>query len=253
MGACYNSRMGTFLKCLPVAHRGLHDSEKPENSLAAFEAAMRLGYAIETDLHIVRDGGIAVFHDDTLLRMTGNPRKIEDCTMPELKALSLGNTAEKIPTFEELLALVNGRVPLLIEIKNMERRKTDEIVQTIAKVLDGYRGEYAIQSFNPFYVKAYKKLRPQIMCGVLSSRLTGKDLGGGIKGACKAWMLRDLRLNFTVKPDFVSYSHEGLPCKCVKRFKGYKLAWTVRTKEEAEKALKYVDNIIFEQIRPAIK
>ena len=238
--------MKTFLNTLPVAHRGLHDAEKPENSLAAYEAAAQHGYAIETDLHIIKDGSIAVFHDDTLLRMTGDPRKIEDCTMAELKELNLKDTAEKIPTLEEFLALVNGRVPLLIEIKNMEYRKTKEIVETIAKALDGYKGEYAIQSFNPWYVKAYKKLRPKIMCGMLASASTGKDFGGGFKGNFKSWVLRDLRLNFTVKPDFVSYGHWGFPRKSVNKFKGYKLAWTIRSREEEENARKYVDNIIFE-------
>lgn len=242
--------METFLNTLPVAHRGLHDEKKPENSLAAYEAAASLGYAIETDLHIIKDGAIAVFHDDDLLRMTGDPRKIEACTMPQLKELRLKGTAEKIPTLEEFLACVDGRVPLLIEIKNMENRKPKEVVKEIAKVLDGYRGEYAIQSFNPWYVKEYKKLRPNIMCGILSSASTGKDFGGGIKGAFKSWMLRDLRLNFTVKPDFVSYGHWGLPRKAVQKFKGYKLAWTIRSEEEADNALKYVDNIIFENFLP---
>ena len=238
--------MKTFLNTLPVAHRGLHDEEKPENSLAAYEAAAQCGYAIETDLHIIKDGNIAVFHDDTLLRMTGDPRKIEDCTMPQLKELSLAGTTEKIPSIEEFLACVDGRVPLLIEIKNMEYHKPKEVVKQIAKALDGYKGEYAIQSFNPWYVKEYKKLRPDIMCGILASASTGKDFGGGISGAFKSFMLRDLRLNFTVKPDFVSYGHWGFPRKSYNKFKGIKLAWTIRSLAEEENARKYCDNIIFE-------
>ncbi len=238
--------MSTFLKDLPVAHRGLHDEEKPENSLAAYEAAAAAGYAIETDIYITRDGEIAVFHDETLERMTGDTRTVEACTMSELKALKLKNSEERIPTLGELLACVDGRVPLLIEIKNMTARKPKEAVLRIAEVLDGYKGEYAIQSFNPWYVRAYKRLRPQVMCGLLASASTGKDFGGGLKGAVTSWLLRDLRLKFTVKPDFVSYGWWGLPRRSVEKFKGYKLAWTIRSPEEEAQARKYVGNVIFE-------
>ncbi len=242
----YTISMNHFLKDLPVAHRGLHDDTRPENSLSAYEAAAAAGYAIETDIYIVKDGEIAVFHDETLERMTGDKRTVEECTMSELKALKLKKSNETIPSLKELLACVNGRVPLLIEIKNMTEKKPKEIVQRIAEVLDGYRGEYAIQSFNPWYVRAYKRLRPQVMCGLLASASTGKDFGGGIKGAVTSWFLRDLRLKFTVKPDFVSYGLWGLPRPSVQKFKGIKLAWTVRSPEEEAQTRKYVDNIIFE-------
>lgn len=242
----YNESMDTFLNRLPVAHRGLHDDEKPENSLAAFEAAAERGYAIETDVHFTADGQIAVFHDDTLVRMTGDPRKVSECTMSELKTLKLKETEERIPTFEEFLQTVGGRVPLLIEIKNMEGVKGKKIAAALAAALDGYSGEYAIQSFNPFYVKAYKKLRPKVMCGVLASNMRGSDFGGTLRGTLKAWLLRDLRLNFTVKPDFVSYAESDLPRRSVEKFRGMKLAWTIRSPEQEARARKFVENIIFE-------
>lgn len=239
--------MENFLKTLPVAHRGLHDETKPENSLAAYEAAIKAGYAIETDVHFTKDGEIAVFHDDNLKRMTGDPRELKDCTLAELKELRLGGTEERIPSFEEFLTLVDGRAPLLIEIKSMQGVKGKTIASAMLAVMKkiGYKGEYAIQSFDPFYAKAYKKLAPEVPCGILAHRdMAGKNdkLGWRIR----AHYLSRLKLNFLVKPDFISYGFWTLPHKWVTNFKGAKLAWTVRSPEDEAQARKYVDNIIFE-------
>lgn len=239
--------MKTFLKTLPVAHRGLHDETKPENSLAAFEAAMMAGYAIETDVHFTKDGEIAVFHDDNLERMTGDKRNVADCTMEELKQLRLSGTEERIPTFGEFLTAVGGRVPLLIEIKNMKGVAGKRIAGAIAGTIDRlhYTGEYAIQSFNPFFAKAYKKLRPEVPCGILAQAKMSEK-GDPLSWKIKAHFLARLKFNFIVKPDFVSYGFWQLPQKCVTKFKGAKLAWTVRSREEEAQARKYVDNVIFE-------
>ncbi len=239
--------MENFLKTLPVAHRGLHDETKPENSPAAFEAAIEAGYAIETDIHFTKDGQIAVFHDDNLKRMTGDKRELKDCTMKELKELRLGGTEERIPTFEEFLTLVNGRVPLLIEIKNMKGVKGKTIASAMLAVMKkiGYKGEYAVQSFDPFYAKAYKALAPAIPCGVLAQAKMSEK-GDPLSWKIKAHLLSRLKLNFWVKPDFVSYGFWLLPQRCVTKFKGAKLAWTVRSPEDEAQARQYVDNIIFE-------
>lgn len=242
--------MKAFFK-LPVAHRGLHDETKPENSIAAFEAAIEAGYAIETDIRFSKDGTLAVFHDDNLERMTGDKRNVADCTMQELKALRLSGSDEQIPTFEEFLTAIGGRVPLLIEIKNMKKVKGKRVAGAIASVIDrlGYTGEYAIQSFHPFYVRAYRKLRPQIPCGVLAQREMSEK-GDSLRWRIEAFLLSRLKLNFLAKPDFVSYGVGSLPQKCVSKFKGTKLGWTVRSPEEEARARKYVDNIIFEGYLP---
>lgn len=101
------------------AHRGYHCIERgiPENSMAAFRAAIEKGYGIEIDLHLTRDGQLAVFHDDTLERICGQPDTIEDMTFEELKTCRLSGTSEIIPSFHDVLSLVNGKVPLLIELK----------------------------------------------------------------------------------------------------------------------------------------
>ncbi len=242
--------MEHFLLDRPIAHRGLHDKTRPENSLPAFEAAILHGFPIETDVRFTKDKKLVIFHDDTLFRMTGDGRAVADCTLEELKTLLLEGK-EHIPTFEEFLRFVGGRVPLLIEIKSMEGVKGSEIASALSEALEGYTGEYAIQSFQPLYVKAYKKLCPDIPCGVLASARTRKeDFGGSPFWRIKAHIVRDLSLNFTVKPDFVSYCYADLPRKKVTKFKGLKLGWTVRSKEEEALARKFVDNIIFENYLP---
>lgn len=237
----------SFLKTLPVAHRGLHDEKRPENSPAAFKAAIEAGYAIETDVHFTKDGKIAVFHDDNLERMTGDKREIKDCTLSELKELRLGGTEERIPSFEEFLELVDGKVPLLIEIKEMKGVKGKEIASAMLAEMKrlGYSGEYAVQSFDPFYVKAYKKLAPEVPCGILAHAQMSKK-SDPLSWKFKAYLLSHMLLNGLVEPDFISYGFWQLPQRCVTKFMGTKLAWTVRSPEDEQLARKYVDNIIFE-------
>lgn len=242
--------MKNFLLSTPIAHRGLHDTEKPENSLPAFEAAIRLGYPIETDVRFTKDKKLVVFHDDTLLRMTGDPRAVSDCALEELSPLLLDGK-EHIPTFEEFLHCIAGRTPLLIEIKSMDGVKGKEIASALSYALANYAGEYAIQSFQPLYVKAYKKLCPSIPCGVLATAKLNKEaFGNSPLWRIKAYIVRNLALNFTVRPDFVSYDFSGLPKRRVTKFKGIKLGWTVRSKDDEAQAKKFVDNIIFENFLP---
>lgn len=242
--------ISSFLNCTPVAHRGLHEEGVPENSLAAFRRARDAGFAIETDVRLTQEGEVVAFHDGTLLRACGVDKKVEDCTLEQLRALRLFQTDEQIPTLNELLTLVNGRVPLLIEIKQMKGVSRKRFLKKIAQELRGYHGEYAVQSFDPFYVRTFKKLCPHIPCGVLATANSNqKDLG--VFPRIKADLLKNLRLNFYVKPDFVSYCGADLPQKAYTKFNGIRLAWTIRSKEEELHARKYgADNIIFEGYRP---
>lgn len=240
----------SFLKNLPVAHRGLHTEEVPENSLAAFERAIDAGYAIETDVRLSKDGKLVVFHDDTLARMTGVDRRVEELTAVELKQLPLAGTSKRIPLFGEFLELLAGRVPLLLEIKNMKVNKKF-FIQKIAFELEWYPGEFAVQSFNPFYVKAFKKLRPDVPCGVLATAESTKaDFGNSPFWKIKARAVKNMSFNRTVKPDFISYRFSDYPQKATEKFDGLKLGWTVRSMEEEAQARKYCDNIIFENYLP---
>ncbi len=235
-----------FLKTAPIAHRGLHDGETPENSMPAFFAAAEHGYAIETDVRFTSDKQLVVFHDDGLLRMTGDPRPVSGCTLAELARLTLKSSSpqERIPLFSDVLQAVGGRVPLLIEIKNMPHVKGKEIAAALCSRMKGYRGEYAVQSFNPLYVKAYKKLCPGVPCGILGT--AEKGAAKGLQGH----IIKHMPLNFWVKPDFISYRKEDLPRKKLTRFKGIKLVWVVRSRGEETAARKFADNIIFEGFLP---
>ena len=272
-----------FLKTTPFAHRGLHGGTMPENSLSAFRAAVEKGYGIETDIRFTKDKKIVVFHDDDLLRMTGDKRQVSDCTYEELATLTLLPETSRhpapdsprhpeppscpdlgsprhpersegspqtesepahIPLFSDFLEEIGGRVPLLIEIKNMASVKAGEIAGALSEAMRGYRGEYAVQSFNPLYVHAYKKLHRDIMCGVL-----GTAEQGAAKGF-QAFAIKHLPLNFYTKPDFISYRKEDLPRKKIARFKGARLAWVVRSPSEESRLRPFVDNIIFEDYLP---
>lgn len=245
------ARNMNFLKEMPIAHRGLHGETRPENSLAAFEAAVKAGYAIETDVRFTKDRQLVVFHDDGLLRMTGDPRAVSECTLEELARLRLAGTDERIPTLADLLGCVQGRVPLLIEIKNMRGVKGKEIAKALADAMNGYGGEYAFQSFQPFYVGACKRTCPGVSCGLLAAAsLTKAELGGSLFWRVKASIIRRLSLGKAVGADFVSYNFRDLPQRSVAKFKGVKLGWTVRSQADEATARKYTDNIIFEGYLP---
>ena len=233
-----------FLTALPIAHRGLHDDTRPENGYGAFLAAIEHGFPIETDVRFSADGRLVVFHDDGLSRMTGDERTPGECTATELKHLRLAGTNEQIPLLSELLKWVGGKVPLLIEIKNMKGVKPKRIARALAEALEGYTGEFAVQSFQPFYVKAFKKLRPDVPCGVLGT--AEKGAAKGIQG----YVIKRLPFNFLVRPDFISYRLEDLPRKKTEKFKGVRLAWTVRSEKDFERARKVADNVIFEKFIP---
>lgn len=239
------------LTSVPFAHRGLHSIEKPENSMAAIEDAVLRGFAVETDVRLSKDDRLVVFHDDSLARMTGDPRAVRECAVGELRRLRLSGGNERIPLLSELLKTVGGKTPLLIEIKNMPGVKAKKIASLLAEAMENYTGPFAVQSFNPSYVKAFKRLRPDVPCGLLgTAQATKKDFGNSLFWRLKARVVRELSLNFYVKPDFVSYCLQDLPRKRVERFGGVKLAWTVRSKEDEDRARGCADNIIFEHYLP---
>ncbi len=231
------------------AHRGLHDEALPENSLAAFRAAVEAGYAIELDVWLSHDGIPMVFHDATLTRMCGIDRKLSDLTAVELETLTLlGNPAHRIPRLADVLALVNGRVPLLIEIKGT--RHTDPICEATAALLDEYRGDYCIESFSPYVVHWFRKNRPLVVRGQLSQHYFAE--GNGRKA--HLFLMQLLCTNFLTKPDFISFNIDHrryLPFRIATGLFGAKaFAWTVDNEEREENACGYFDSMIFENIRP---
>ncbi len=227
----------------PIAHRGLHTDELPENSSAAFENAIRNGYPIEMDVRIIDDGTVIVFHDDKLARMTGSDGYASTLKAADLDNLRLAGTDEKIPTFEQFLTQINGRTPLLIEIKN--EAKVGALESKVMQMLKGYTGRFAVQSFNPYSMEYFKLNAPDIARGQLSCVFDKRILT-----RLKRYLLSHLKMNHVSSPDFISYSIDNLPNKYVTKTKLPVLAWTVRSNTEAEKVAHCSDNIIFEKFIP---
>lgn len=230
-----------------IAHRGLHNKEFPENSIPAFENAIKKGYPIELDVQLLSDNSVVVFHDSTLSRMTGQDGYIKNLTKDDLKNFKLNSTGYTIPLLEEVLKFVNGRTPLLIEIKNSG--KVGKLESETYNLLKNYSGEYAIQSFNPYVLSWFKQNAPEVIRGQLSGSFKGEPLS-----FIKRFVLRNLLLNKKISmPHFITYEAKSLPNLAVKRYKKLPLlAWTVRSQEEYIKLIKHCDNIIFENFEPKI-
>lgn len=237
----------SWLFSKPIAHRGLHDAENPENTLAAFKKAKDAGFPIELDLRIIDDGTVIVFHDEKLSRLTGSDGYVTNLVKEKLKDYKVLKTDEYIPTFEEVLELINGQVPLLIEIKNSHKIGTLE--RKTLEILKGYDGDYAVQSFNPYTVEYFKNCAPHIPRGQLSSFFAEeKSLG-----ILKKFILKRMLLNKISRPDFISYDYRYLPNIYVTKTKLPTLAWTVRSQQEYEAVKMYCNNIIFENFIPQIE
>ncbi len=229
-----------------IAHRGFHGllDNTPENSLNAFSEAVKLGYPIEIDIHLTADGKVVVFHDDTLTRMCGVDGRVEDMTLTELKKCRLADTDCEIPTLEEVLQTVNGRVPLLIEFKCISL-KCDALCEAANEILKNYNGKYLIQSFYPTVLRWYKKHRPDICRGQLSEAFKGEKLYKRTLG--------NMLFNFLARPDFVSYRHfdaKKLNRRAVTKLGAYPVGWTFQTQAESDKNGKYFKTWIFEGFIP---
>ncbi len=236
------------------AHRGLHDNagQAPENSMAAFRRAVEAGYGIELDVQLTKDKVPVVFHDFTLKRVCGQSGKVYEYTFEELQAFHLCESEERIPQFADVLAMVDGRVPLIIEYKI---EATDPEVCAVADVLlRAYRGAYCIESFNPFGVVWYKKNRPEVMRGQLSANYM-KDADK--KGKPLFVALKYLLSNFLAKPDFIAYDHRE--CGNVsfqlttKLWGALAVAWTIKSEADLARARKHYQLFIFDSFVPAEK
>jgi glycerophosphoryl diester phosphodiesterase len=228
------------------AHRGLHGGGVPENSLAAFELACKKGFGIELDVQLSRDGKVMVFHDYTLLRMTGCDKKLCELTAEELCALSLGGTEEKIPTFEQVLSLVDGRVPLLVELKG---ESTDtSLCASVAELLKEYKGKYCLESFNPLLIGNMKKFLPEAFRGLLYTNVCREKKNH----SALSILLTAMALNVVAAPDFIAYNKEdrnSFPVRLATRFfRTTQFVWTIKSSKELSDAHVLGEYPIFENI-----
>ena len=229
-----------------VAHRGLHDEESPENSLSAFEKAIEKGYVIELDVQQIADGTVVVFHDTSLSRMTGQDGYLKNLITEDLSACYLEGTKETIPTFQQALDLINGRTPIIIEVKNT--LKVGSLESATLEILKNYKGQFAIMSFNPYVLSWFKENAPEILRGQLSAFFKKDKLS-----LVKKVVLKKMLLNKVAQPNFIAYEAEHLPNRYVRKFNNLPLlALTVRSQEEYIRVVKYCDNIIFENFEPKI-
>ena len=162
------------------AHRGLHSEDQsiPENSLKAFDLAAEAGYGMELDVQLSKDGQVVVFHDDALDRACGVAARVDELEYDELRKLPLFGTTERIPLFSEVLSLVGGRTPLIVELKNGPRN--DELCEKTWALLRPYPGAYCIESFNPLIVAWFRFHAPTVLRGQLS-QLPEEFVRGGRK------------------------------------------------------------------------
>lgn len=231
------------------AHRGLYGGEIPENSLAAFTAAVETGYGIELDVQLSADGEVMVFHDASLERMTGEKGKLCEKTLAELRTMRLDDTEHGIPTFREVLAAVDGKVPLLVELKG---ENTDtSVCEAVDRILREYHGAYLIESFNPLLLRWYKKNHPEVLRGQLTTNLS-KGLGKNMRNR----LLDSLLLNMVTRPDFLAYDircPKRIPVRlCTGLFHANKFVWTVRDKDEYCRSEALDAFAIFENFCPPI-
>lgn len=233
------------------AHRGLHDVDKPENSMAAFKAALEGGYGIELDVHLLKDGNLAVIHDSLLKRTTGKDGRVEDLTTEDLKNYHLEGTDQTIPTLQEVLSLYAGKAPLIVEMKPVNGNHA-RLMKTACDMLDFYDGVYCMESFDPRCVRWLKKNRPEIIRGQLSENYLKTNLKLPF---ILRFILKHNLLHFWVSPDFVAYRYEYRKDTisnwlCRKLWKLAGVSWTLKTREEYDTAVKEGWIPIFEGFRP---
>ena len=236
-------------KNVRFAHRGLHNGERAENSMSAFRAAVDAGFGIELDVRLSSDGALVVFHDDTLTRVAKIDGRVDAFTAEELSKMSLSGTGEGVPRFSDVLSMVDGRVPLLIEIK--EDAGKYAVSDAVAEIMKGYNGPYIIESFNPLSLGNIKKKLPKATRGFLSQRFLAepeyrKPL---------YFLLQCLLTNRISSPAFIAYNHEhasSIPLRIMRGLFGtVTYAWTVRSPEEEKLAYKHgFDSVIFENYIP---
>lgn len=234
------------------AHRGLHNKDNgvPENSEKAFRLAVQHGFGMEFDLQLTKDKYVVVHHDHTLKRTCGEDVLVSDLTLGELRSkYRLFGTDERVPLFEDVLKLVDGKTPLIIELKGYN--DPAELCELTMKFLDGYKGLYCVESFDPRIVEWFKKNRPEIVRGQLMHHMQKNDK----LTAFQAFCARNMLTNYMTRPHFEAYDFHAreLPSLALARklFGMQEVSWTIRKQEDYTAAKKLHNLVIFEGFIPA--
>jgi len=237
----------SFLVKTPIAHRGLWNEELPENSLGAFRNAAQHGFASELDVQLLADGEVAAFHDEDLQRLTGRVGSIKDLSTRDLKKYNLLDTGFTIPTLDEVVNTVQGKSPLLIEIKNNSTKDIGQLEAAVLWKMLEFEGEWAVQSFNPLVLKWFKDNAPDVLRGQLSGDFKYDDMHQAVKS-----LLSFMVFNPMTKPDFISYDARALGDNKLRKFAVGQMTknkplvkWGIHSKEDYLKSGK-ADNVIFD-------
>jgi glycerophosphoryl diester phosphodiesterase len=226
----------------PIAHRGLHGEGVPENSLAAFAAAADAGIPIELDVRMSADGHVVVAHDDDLLDTTGFDGRISRSKLAQLARLRLAGTDQTVPRLADVLDVVDGRVGLMIELKNHSR--VGPLERVVARLLDGHEDTTCIASFNPFVVSWFAECHPHMTRVQISGTFETIRLPPGLRLA-----LRRMLAAGRGAPHALSYELKGLPDEIVTTWRARGLpiiTWTVATDRDLDHAMQHADNYIFD-------
>ncbi len=233
------------------AHRGLFDntSDHPENSLPAFQRAVQEGYAIELDVQLTKDKVPIVIHDTNLERISGMPKQISQLTYAELSSYRIFDSKEQVPLLKDVLSLVDGKVPLMVELKTSWNYK--ETCQIVTSILDEYEGPYCIISFNPLALEWFKQNKPHVLRGQLAT----DDLQEKISGnPIVQFALTHLLTNFISRPDFISYGYkysDNFSLKLCKHLFGTPIAgWTISSQQLYDDNKNIFDIVVFDQFIP---
>lgn len=230
----------SWLKDWHFAHRGLHGPGVPENSPAAFAAAVARGLGIECDTQRSQDDAAMVFHDATLERLTAETGPVSRRTAAELGRIALAGGTDHIPTLRQVLDQVKGRVPLLIEIKSRREARTSALCAPVRRALEGCRGAHAVMSFDPRVVRWFADHSPLTLRGLVVTEEAAKTLPGQVRRRLSLWHAR---------PQFLAYDIRDLPGRfpAGQRRRGLPvLTWTVRSAEQAACAAEHADAPIAE-------
>lgn len=233
------------------AHRGFYGNGVPENSMEAFRRARSEGFGIELDVHLMADGNLAVIHDASLQRTTGQDGYIEDLTAFDLGKYTLEGTTQTIPLFSDVLDLCKGRIPLIVELKP-ERDNFAALTQKTCEMLDEYNGVYCIESFDPRCIRWLRKNRPDIIRGQLSYNYPKIKESFGMK--LLKFLVKNQMLNFLLYPDFIAYQFKDR--KNFGNFLARKLwgvqgvSWTIDSQKDLKQSIQENWLPIFEGFIP---
>jgi glycerophosphoryl diester phosphodiesterase len=250
----YSQTPPDWLTDRPIAHRGLHNAAQGiiENSVSAARAAITGGFAIECDVQLTRDGEAIVFHDFDLDRLTTRTGPVIAQTAAALTKVPMKGTDDRIPALDAFLALISGRVPLILEIKSAFDDKM-ALTDRVARVLQGYTGPVAVKSFDPAIVAHLRQISPQHPRGIIAMSDYSHPDYAQLGSAEKHAMANLLHFNHS-QPDFLSWRVKDLataaPFLCRQGMGMPVMTWTVRTAEDRNMAMRYADQMVFEGFVP---